>query len=118
MGPSVGTRNAEGDGRPGRRVKSATPIWPARVRVGDLRVNRGHRAGAVPGVYRALWHRPGGEMRLGGEVALVHGATRGMGRRIAERFASEGAKVVCTGRDETRGLQVEKAILEAGGTAQ
>ena len=40
-----------------------------------------------------------------------------MGRRTAERFAAEGAKVVFTGRNQDRGLAVERAIKEAGGEA-
>lgn len=51
--------------------------------------------------------------RLVGEVALVTGATAGLGRAIARRLAAEGAEVVVTGRDTGRGTAVAD---EVGGT--
>ncbi|HEY2814714.1 MAG TPA: glucose 1-dehydrogenase [Acidimicrobiales bacterium] len=47
--------------------------------------------------------------RLEGEVAIVTGSTSGIGKAIATRFAAEGAGVIVTGRDETRGQQVVAA---------
>ena len=44
--------------------------------------------------------------RLEGIRALVTGGTSGIGGSIVERFRSEGAAVVCTGRNETRGREV------------
>jgi NAD(P)-dependent dehydrogenase (short-subunit alcohol dehydrogenase family) len=44
--------------------------------------------------------------RLQGIRALVTGGTSGIGASIVERLRSEGAAVVCTGRDETRGRGV------------
>lgn len=54
---------------------------------------------------------------LSGQVALVTGASRGIGAAIAEALAAAGAHVVITGRD-TRELEaVEERIFAAGGAA-
>jgi NAD(P)-dependent dehydrogenase (short-subunit alcohol dehydrogenase family) len=44
--------------------------------------------------------------RLDGLRALVTGGTSGIGAAIVERLGSDGAAVVFTGRDETRGCEV------------
>lgn len=52
-----------------------------------------------------------------GNVALVTGATSGIGREAAKIFAAEGCKVVCSGRNKERGLETVKMITDAGGKA-
>jgi NAD(P)-dependent dehydrogenase (short-subunit alcohol dehydrogenase family) len=44
--------------------------------------------------------------RLQALRALVTGGTSGIGNSVVERFRAEGAAVVCTGRDESRGREV------------
>lgn len=46
-----------------------------------------------------------GRGRLSGEVAIVTGATSGLGIEIARLFVAEGAQVVITGRNASRGAQ-------------
>jgi NAD(P)-dependent dehydrogenase (short-subunit alcohol dehydrogenase family) len=66
------------------------------------------------------FHVTEGEARMGrlqDKVAVITGASSGIGRQTAEAFGREGAKVVVTGRSEDRLKEVTDAITGAGGTA-
>ena len=56
-------------------------------------------------------------MQLKGQVAIVTGGGRGIGRAIALKFAGEGAAVVVTARSENEVRQVVAEIQKAGGKA-
>jgi NAD(P)-dependent dehydrogenase (short-subunit alcohol dehydrogenase family) len=54
---------------------------------------------------------------LAGEVALITGATSGIGRATARHLADLGAHVLVSGRDRTRGEETVARIRAAGGKA-
>lgn len=56
-------------------------------------------------------------MKLAGQVALITGGGRGIGRAIAERFAREGAAVMLSSRTEAELKAAVAAIQQGGGRA-
>ncbi|HTV44878.1 MAG TPA: SDR family NAD(P)-dependent oxidoreductase [Stellaceae bacterium] len=57
------------------------------------------------------------ERRLAGKIALITGASRGIGAAVAFRFAAEGAHVVLAARTVGGLEELDDAIRAAGGSA-
>ena len=55
--------------------------------------------------------------RLEGRVALITGATRGIGRAIALRYAAEGAHIIALARNSDQLEKLDDEIEAVGGTA-
>ena len=57
------------------------------------------------------------DLQLRGKVALITGASRGIGRGIAEGLAAEGVRLVLTGRDEAMLAETKAMVEKLGSTA-
>ncbi len=64
--------------------------------------------------------RPKGtfQVDLGGQSAIVTGASRGIGRAIAIALAKSGANVACVARNVDALAETARIISDAGGTAE
>ncbi len=57
-------------------------------------------------------------MRLAGKVAMITGASGGIGSAIAKRFAQEGALVALVDKDLSKLKTVQREIAKSGGQAE
>ena len=58
-----------------------------------------------------------GNRRLEGRIALITGASRGIGAAVAKRFAAEGARLILTARTVGGLEEIDDAVKAEGGTA-
>src|ERR1044071_8525592 len=56
------------------------------------------------------WLHVDSDMRFEGQIAVITGAGRGIGRAIALRFANEGARVACVSRTEESAKKISDEI--------
>ena len=89
------------------------PDWTRRAAIAGAGLLPLAAAAAVtaPGTQAAL------RQRFDGKVAVVTGATSGMGAVTARRLAASGARVAFCGRRIDEGRDVEQSIRNAGGDA-
>src|SRR6202040_3417332 len=67
---------------------------------------------------RSVMTKPNAVRDLEGKVALVTGATSGIGQAAALQLAAQGPTVIVHGRDATRGTSVVAEMENAGGSAR
>src|SRR5882762_5198699 len=60
---------------------------------------------------------PAASVRLQGKAAVITGASTGIGRASALRFAQEGARLVLADVQDAEGEELAQAIVRSGGTA-
>ena len=66
---------------------------------------------------RSRAHRPASCRTLAGKIALITGASRGIGAAVAERFAREGAHLVLAARTVGGLEEADDKVRATGGTA-
>jgi len=57
-------------------------------------------------------------MSTNGKIAIVTGATGGIGLEAAKRLGQDGFTVIINGRDEAKGAEALKALTDAGANAE
>lgn len=61
---------------------------------------------------------PGLQVDLSGQVAIVTGASRGLGKAMAEALGASQARVACVARNAEKLTETVEAITSAGGQAE